>query len=84
MAISWEEDVVKGTVSQLHLLGFSNWDGPMKEHDGKTLWLVPLALYNVIPDGTELTGISGKKVIFKRGVTNKDQRYGALAYGILR
>jgi hypothetical protein len=82
MAISWKDDVENASVSQLHLLGFSNWDG--KNADGKTLWLVPVGMYDAIPEGTELENINGKKIIFKRGVTDRDQRYGALAYGIRR
>ena len=48
------------------------------------LYLIPAKYYNIIPNGYNLIAISGKPHKFKFGITNDDQRYGLLAYGILR
>ena len=49
-----------------------------------TLLLIPVSLYDLIPDGTELVDTSLTLHIFKKGVTSKDSRYNLLAYGVLR
>lgn len=59
----------------LHELGMQEWG----EYN---LWLFPKEWYNHIPDGYEVTIISGKKEKFKKGVTDDDIRFGMLAYGI--
>lgn len=46
--------------------------------------LLPAEWYGAIPEGFELISISGRKELFKKGVTDNDQRFGCLAFGILR
>lgn len=52
--------------------------------EDKDIYLLPAEWYNSIPDGFELVDICGKKEFFKNGKTDNDQRFGCLAYGILR
>lgn len=66
----------------LKSIGCQRWDEPDK--DGNTLWLYPAEWYQIIPDGTPIVDISGNHETFKRGETDDDMRYGALAYGFLR
>lgn len=58
-------------------LRFCRWD------DDSDLYLIPLYLVPAIPVGTELTTISGEKVVYE-GVDSidLDTRFGCLAYGI--
>lgn len=63
-------------------MGCQMWDEP--DTDGNVLWLYPATWYNHIPEGTEMICIDGEVSKFKRGVTDDDMRYGALAYGFKR
>jgi len=51
------------------------------DHD---IILLPGEWYNSIPEGFKLYSITGREERFKKGVTDDDQRFGCLAYGILR
>jgi hypothetical protein len=62
--------------------GCQMWDEP--DAEGNVLWLYPATWYDHIPEGTEMVCIDGEKSAFKRGVTDDDMRYGALAYGFIR
>lgn len=44
--------------------------------------LIPIWLYNAIPEGTELITIFGKHFKFIPGKSDADNRFGYLAYGI--
>lgn len=66
----------------LKAIGCQKWDDPDK--DGNVLWLYPAEWYDHIPDGTITHDINGKIEAFKRGETDDDMRYGALAYGFMR
>ena len=68
----------KLTEDDVKLLGF--YDYTLK--DGRVVWLAPLYLVDVIPDGTKMTGIMGKDFV-KQGQLNNDNRNGYLAYGII-
>ena len=46
------------------------------------LWLIPLYLLPILPDGLELTRIDGSKVIVGKDYIDNDIRYGCIAYGI--
>lgn len=47
------------------------------------IWLIPIWLLDVIPAGTELTSISGEKVVFNtKEDIDIDTRCGCLTYGI--
>lgn len=60
----------------LMALGFSQWD------EEKGIYLVPLWVYDLVEDGTELTSINGKKLIKGKDVIDLDVRLGCIAYGI--
>lgn len=66
----------------LKAIGCQMWDGP--DENGQVLWLYPAEWYDHIPDGTIVTDINGKTEAFKRGETDDDRRFGALAYGFHR
>ncbi|WP_020472411.1 hypothetical protein [Zavarzinella formosa] len=65
----------------LKAIGCQKWDEP---ENGNVLWLYPVEWYEHIPEGTPIVDISGNKELFKRGETDDDRRYGALAFGFLR
>lgn len=58
-------------------IGCQRW----KEEDGKVTWLFPFEWYDHIPDGTIVIDINGEVNKFKRGETDNDIRFGALAFG---
>lgn len=64
----------------LKKIGCQIWD----DEDGKRHWLYPHEWYNHIPDGTEIIDISGNVERFKRGETDDDMRFGALAFGFIQ
>jgi hypothetical protein len=66
----------------LKAIGCQKWDEP--DAEGKVLWLYPAEWYDHIPDGTTVVDINGSTEQFKRGVTDDDRRFGALAYGFKR
>ena len=70
------------SVETLKQIGCQKWDKPNK--DGNTLWLYPAEWYDHIPDGTPIVDIFGNAEVFKRGETDDDKRFGALAYGFFR
>lgn len=64
------------TADELKDLGFSKWSN---ESD---LYLIPIWFYDFIPDGIELTSISGEKAVKGQDYVDMDTRFGRLAYGI--
>lgn len=66
----------------LKAIGCQKWDDA--DSAGKVLWLFPCEWYDHIPDGTRIISISGEHEFFKRGETDNDRRFGALAYGFER
>lgn len=64
------------TIAQAKELRFGKWD------ENGNLWLIPIWLYPLIPNGLELKGIMGGKVIFDGNNIDTDTRFGCLAYGI--
>jgi len=64
----------------LKKIGCQKWD----EEDGKITWLFPHEWYSSIPDGIEIVSISGNVEKFKKGETDDDMRFGALAYGFVQ
>ena len=61
-------------------IGCQKWD----VEDDITTWLYPAEWYDHIPDGTEITTISGNRETFKHGVTDDDMRFGALSFGFTK
>ena len=59
-------------------LRFGRWD----PEESPTLWLLPLYLLPIVPIGTELTNIFGKKIIYDGSNVDTDIRFGCIAYGI--
>ena len=51
---------------------------------GEIHYLFPGEWYNLIPDGFEVTGIFGRKYLFKNGKTDDDIRFGCLSFGFVR
>ena len=62
---------------QMDDLGFGGWseENPMR--------LIPLWLYQFLPDEIETECIDGKKTRLKKSEMDTDNRYGMLAYSIL-
>ncbi len=52
--------------------------------ENEDIILFPVEWYDCIPEGFNMTDISGKEVIFQKGITSEDCRFGCLAYGIRR
>jgi hypothetical protein len=77
------------TKNALKALGLRAWNNPRtdvefgRSYGGKTLMLLPGEWFDNIPEGFQLTSISGSVEHFKRGETSDDIRCGVLAYGIL-
>ena len=71
-------DLNKLTVREAKLLRFKRWD----EEEQPNLWLFPLWLVPIIPEGLEVTFIDGKKAKYEKNKMNNDIRFGCVAYGI--
>lgn len=69
-------DLNKLTIEQAKELGFQRWD---EESD---IWLFPLWFLPLIPIGTEVTSISGDKIIYNGKNLDNDIRFGCIAYGV--
>ena len=69
----WLDTLKTAPVSILRDLGLQNWDDD--------LWLYPAEWYDYIPDGYEVIDINGNTECFRKGETDDDRRYGALAFG---
>lgn len=65
------------TRTELHRWGLRMWS----EESG--LMLFPAEWYDAIPEGFEVVTISGRTLVFERGVTDDDRRYGLLSFGIV-
>ena len=61
-------------------LGFMNCG--YEDEDAYELWLIPMWLYDGIPDGLLLTDINHNMFTFKRGETPFEIFYGCMTYGI--
>lgn len=72
-AIKWD----RLTEKDCKELRFGIWE------PGNPLRLIPIWLYKAIPVGTELTSITGEKIVFDGNNIDTDTRYGRLAWGII-
>lgn len=55
-----------------------------EKQDGQILYLIPEEYYDYIPEGLMLIDIFGEEIEFLPGETDRDTRFGLLAYGVLR
>lgn len=69
--------ITKLSAEDLASLGFKKWD-----EDMPNLRLIPIWAYDLIPDGTELTSISGDTIIKQGNNVDLDVRFGCIAWGI--
>lgn len=69
-------NIAELTAEQMDDLGFGKWseENPMR--------LIPLWLYQFLPDEIETEWIDGKRSVLKKADMDTDNRYGMLAYGI--
>lgn len=64
------------TESDLRVMGFGEWDNE------KHLFLIPLLLWEYIPDGIEVVSIMGERYVKGKDNISDDTRDGYLAYCI--
>ena len=64
------------TESDLRIMGFGEWDNE------KHLFLIPLLLWEYIPDGTEVISIMDERYVKGKDKISDDTRNGYLAYCI--
>ena len=76
MEVVNKEAVFSATYEELQALGFRWWtnDGP---------YLIPLSLWDKVPDGTELVSINGNVVVKGVDPIHLDTRHGLLAFGFV-
>ena len=65
------------TVQEAKELRFQKWD------DKSDLWLFPLWVLPLIPEGMEVVTISGETIKFNRKEVDDDIRFGCLAFGVV-
>ena len=70
-------DFTKLTIEEAKELRFKRWGD-----DQPDLWLFPLYLVPIIPEGLEVTFISGEKAKYEKDKMDNDIRFGCVAYGI--
>jgi len=74
------------TSHDMWALGMRSWETEKDEKgrdNGKELWLFPRSFYEHIPAGFPLVFIDFRRGEFVPGVTDDDERFGFLAYGVL-
>ena len=76
IAIDWHEL----TRNDFLKLGFMNCG--YDDEDEYELWLIPMWLYDAIPDGLLLMNLDHTMFTFKRGETPFEPFYGCMTYGI--
>ena len=65
------------TVEEAKELRFGKWSDEQPD-----LWLFPLYLVPIIPEGLEIEYIDGTKGIYEKDKMDDDTRFGCVAYGI--
>lgn len=70
-------DVSKFTSEQMDDLGFGRWE------ENNPMRLIPLWLFQFLPEEIETKDINGKTEILKKSEMDNDHRFGCLAYGII-
>lgn len=69
-------DFTKLTIEEAKELRFGKWD------EESNLWLFPLYLVPIIPEGLEVVDIGGNKYKYEKATADNDIRFGCVAYGI--
>lgn len=70
-------DLEKITVEEAKELRFQRWDEELPD-----LWLFPLWIVPLIPEGLEVMDIGGNKYKYKAEEADNDIRFGCVSYGI--
>ena len=70
-------DFTKLTVEEAKELRFRKWSDEVPN-----LWLFPLYLVPIIPEGLQITYLDGEKGIYHKDDMDNDIRFGVVAYGI--
>lgn len=70
-------DFTKLTIEEAKELRFKKWSDEQPD-----LWLFPLYLVPIIPEGLEVISISGRNYKYEKDKTDNDIRFGCVAYGI--
>lgn len=70
-------DFTKLTTEEAKELRFQRWS-----EECPNLWLFPLYLVPIIPEGLEVTYIDGTKGKYEKDKADNDIRFGCVAYGI--
>ncbi len=70
-------DFTKLTVEEAKELRFQKWS-----EEQPKLWLFPLYLVPIIPEGLEVVDINGEKYKYEKDTADNDIRFGCVAYGI--
>ncbi len=73
------------TADEMLELGMRRWAQELIEgkETGRTLWLFPLSFYPYIPAGFPIVDLNFKREVFQPFVTDNDDRFGLLAFGVL-
>lgn len=69
-------DLTKLTIEEAKELRFMRWD------DESDIFLFPLWIVPLIPDGLEVTTIFGEKEVYNSTTADNDIRFGCVAYGL--
>ena len=69
-------DLTRLTVKEAKELRFGKWD------EISNLWLFPLWIVPIIPEGLEVMNIGGKKYKYNPETADNDVRFGCVSYGI--
>lgn len=70
-------DLENLTTDEAHELRFGKWD------EDSNLYLFPLWLVPIIPDGMTVYSLDEKPFIYKASEADNDIRYGCVAYGLM-
>ncbi len=74
----------KSELAKMGVRPFADWTDEAYLKEGEVHFLFPGEWYKHLPEGFEVTGLSGEKYKFEQGVSDDDIRYGCLPYGFIR
>lgn len=70
-------DVTRLTIKEFKEMGFKQWS-----EDIPNLWLFPLWIIPLIPEGLEVVDIFGEKYLYDSEKADNDTRLSCVSYGI--